>query len=159
MSDPRRVLSTVFCFVGAAVVAAGSIVPYASDCPTCRIIAPPGSSLAVWLPSATESLIAIGVALGAGIRLATVRKSSRYVAGFLTAVGILTIASFLPVAVHVGFPLGGVLGVGGVIGMTGGALLLTSGILEGTGRRPSGTRELEGLDAAEVETPRVTGPP
>jgi hypothetical protein len=124
-------------------MALGAILPIAWGCPTCRVIFPAGVSFVVWIPPATEPLLAIGAALFLGIRLATRDVHGRYLMGFLTAVGLFAIARFLPLGVHARFPTGDTFGLGGIVGMVGGALVLTSGLLMTAGTASSGRGEQE----------------
>lgn len=65
----RRTAAVIMLVLGGAFVALGALLPYASDCPTCRVLFPSDTSLPVWLPSATEPLAVIAISAIFVIRL------------------------------------------------------------------------------------------
>jgi hypothetical protein len=116
----------VLTVLGAFLILLGGLLPY-GDCRTCRVIAPSGVSLAVWFPGSAGIFVSAASSLIAAVRVQTRKNESRYTAGFLTAVGLLTIAWFLVWAILVRSPFGGPFGLGGIVGAIGGVLVLLSG--------------------------------
>jgi hypothetical protein len=133
--ERSNAVAAVAAFAGAAVILLGSSLHYASGCETCRVIAPPGVSLAVWLPSAVEPLLAVALGLVLGMIL-VLAGGGRFLAGLLVGVGLLAIARFFLYAVLVRAPVGGTFGLGGIVGMIGGALILAAGLLAKQSGRP-----------------------
>jgi hypothetical protein len=118
------------CLIGGVAMALGALLPFGrSSCSTCRVIAPRGVSLVVWLPSAAEPLLMVALAIGIGLWMLMGRPTGRFLSGFTTALGIFGVGRFLAYGVHVRFPSGGLFGLGGLVAMGGGLLVVASGIL------------------------------
>jgi hypothetical protein len=125
---PAKLVSVTLWLVGSFLLIVGAVLPYASDCTRCTIIAPPEVPLFVWLPSAVEVLVAVPVVVIVGLRILA-KRGREYSVGIITGIGLIMACAFVPYAYHPGFPGGGTFGIGGVVGIGGGLLVLVGGLL------------------------------
>lgn len=127
--EARRYASAAFTLAGALVYLAAGFISYGSECSECTVIAPDGADPRVWLPAALSLLIVCGIGVVAGAMMAARAEPGRFLAGFVSATGLLAMALMFPYAVHYRFPFGGLFGLGGMVGLAGGALILLGGWL------------------------------
>jgi hypothetical protein len=125
---PARLVAVTLWLVGSCLLILGAVLPYGTDCTGCRIIAPPQVRLFIWLPGASEVLVAAPVIIVVAFRILG-KRGREYSVGILTGIGLIMAFAFVPYAYHPGFPGGGTFGIGGMVGIAGGLLVLVGGLL------------------------------
>lgn len=124
----RPAVPGVVVLAGALLTLVGTILPYGA-CAKCRVLAPPHVPAAIWLPNAVAPLTAVIASVVLALRRWRGAEHTEFSSGFITGVGLMTVALFLVWGIHVRFPGGGTFGAGGLTGVAGGVLIVIGGLL------------------------------